>query len=243
MIRASFVEPSEGDYPTEMFRGDLPPELRVGCGWAYFGSLPFVKRIFRNRLRITFQLAPQGALGQVLDAGTGVGFLLPGLAAVAEKVVGADLSRVVTYARTMVNRRGLRNVALVNADILALPFVEGSFDLVTCLSVIEHVPDPAAALSELARVLRERGTAIVGYPVEHTFFRLLESLLFVHYRLQKGKPKGEPFRPHVNDIHEIERSWNGLFKVDKLRSLRLFGLPSYRVVRLTKLAGETNAKS
>lgn len=40
------------------------------------------------------------------------------------------------------------------ADIARLPFDDGAFDLVLAIEVLEHVPDPAAALAELSRVSR-----------------------------------------------------------------------------------------
>jgi ubiquinone/menaquinone biosynthesis C-methylase UbiE len=41
-------------------------------------------------------------------------------------------------------------------DIARLPFPPDSFDLVLAIEVLEHVPDPAAALAEIARVTRDR---------------------------------------------------------------------------------------
>ena len=43
----------------------------------------------------------------------------------------------------------------------ALPFADESFDGVTCGYVLEHVPDPADGLSELARVLRPGGRMLL----------------------------------------------------------------------------------
>lgn len=53
------------------------------------------------------------------------------------------------------------------ADLLALPFPDDSFDLVFCLEVLEHIPEPEAALAELARVCR--GDLIVSVPSEPWF--------------------------------------------------------------------------
>src|SRR5690606_26018849 len=54
----------------------------------------------------------------------------------------------------------------VNADLTALPFPEGRFDLILSSHVLEHVPDDASAIAELARVLRPGGTAIVMVPFD-----------------------------------------------------------------------------
>lgn len=52
------------------------------------------------------------------------------------------------------------------ADLTRLPFADGRFDLILCSHVLEHVPDDAAAMAELARVLRPGGTAIILVPYD-----------------------------------------------------------------------------
>jgi SAM-dependent methyltransferase len=52
----------------------------------------------------------------------------------------------------------------VNGDGLALPFADGAFDRVIAAEVLEHIPDDAAALAELVRVLRPGGTLAVTVP-------------------------------------------------------------------------------
>lgn len=57
-------------------------------------------------------------------------------------------------------------------DLTDLPVLDGSFDLVLCSHVLEHIPDDAKAMSELARVLRPGGVLILQVPysddLEHT---------------------------------------------------------------------------
>ncbi|MEA2479919.1 MAG: hypothetical protein QOJ07_1841 [Thermoleophilaceae bacterium] len=57
--------------------------------------------------------------------------------------------------------------AMVKADLTALPFEDDSFELILCSHVLEHVPDDAAAMREMARVLRPSGRAIVQTPVNY----------------------------------------------------------------------------
>ena len=49
-------------------------------------------------------------------------------------------------------------------DALSLPFVDGEFDRVVAAEVLEHIPDDATAIAELARVLRPGGTMAVTVP-------------------------------------------------------------------------------
>jgi SAM-dependent methyltransferase len=58
--------------------------------------------------------------------------------------------------------------AMVAADVTKLDFADSSFDSVLCSHVLEHVPDEAAALAELRRVLRPGGWAAVMLPVDRS---------------------------------------------------------------------------
>ena len=53
------------------------------------------------------------------------------------------------------------NVRLLVADVAALPFPDGSFDLATCRIAIHHFPDPLPILVAMRRVLRPAGRAVV----------------------------------------------------------------------------------
>lgn len=57
--------------------------------------------------------------------------------------------------------------ANVTADLTALPCEDERFDLVICSHVLEHVPDDAAAMREMRRVLRSGGIALVQTPVNY----------------------------------------------------------------------------
>lgn len=51
-------------------------------------------------------------------------------------------------------------------DITRLPFADGSFDVILCSHVLEHIPDDAAAMRELRRVLRPGGWALLEVPLD-----------------------------------------------------------------------------
>ncbi len=92
--------------------------------------------------------------GRVLDAGCGGG--KPVLAELGEghRTVGLDFS-----AAQLALARDRTDGPLVRGDVTGLPFEGASFDAVTCLYTIIHVPvdDHPTVLGEFARVLREGG--------------------------------------------------------------------------------------
>ena len=57
-----------------------------------------------------------------------------------------------------------RGAGAVQGDALRLPFADAAFDRVIAAEVLEHIPDDAAAMAELARVLRPGGTMAVTVP-------------------------------------------------------------------------------
>jgi SAM-dependent methyltransferase len=67
-----------------------------------------------------------------------------------------------THAESAMNRDP--QVEFVAGDATALPFGDGSFDAVTLLDVLEHIPDDAAAAAEALRVVRPGGWVLVSSP-------------------------------------------------------------------------------
>lgn len=55
-------------------------------------------------------------------------------------------------------------LAMVKADICALPFEDNSFDMILCNHVLEHIPDDTKAMQELYRVLKPNGIGIFQIP-------------------------------------------------------------------------------
>ena len=56
--------------------------------------------------------------------------------------------------------------AMMKIDITAIPFPDASFDVILCSHVLEHVPDDRKAMSELYRVLKPSGWAILLVPFD-----------------------------------------------------------------------------
>jgi SAM-dependent methyltransferase len=118
---------------------------------------------FRGRRAVYLGLLKHHLAGarlrRVLDLGCGVGGFLPGLSELAEHVYPADLDRgSLAHCRTRGFPMG------VVADGYALPYRDGSFDLVCLFDALEHIPDEHRALVEVARVLAPGGRVILSVP-------------------------------------------------------------------------------
>jgi ubiquinone/menaquinone biosynthesis C-methylase UbiE len=116
---------------------------------------------FGRRLIRTRQFDLRG-MKSILDVGSGAGQIAGHLLEFADldaRITCVDLSQqMLCRAR---KRLHSERPAYVAADLSNLPFADQSFDGITCGYVIEHVPDPKAGLSELARVLRPGGRMLL----------------------------------------------------------------------------------
>ena len=105
-----------------------------------------------------------------LDVGCGAGLLAEPLARLGAMVTGIDASpEVIAVAREHAARQGLE-IDYRAGDVQEL---EGQFDLITCMEVIEHVADPAAFVKALAKRLAPNGLLVMSTPNATSWSRLM----------------------------------------------------------------------
>src|SRR4051794_9679572 len=91
----------------------------------------------------------------ILDAGCGTGRTMDDLRAYGE-VHGIELN-----PDGVAHARGRGHVDVREARVEEIPYDAETFDLVTCLDVLEHTPDDVRSLRELRRVTRPGGALVV----------------------------------------------------------------------------------
>lgn len=117
-------------------------------------------------LRDLEQLFPPTRFPRVLDYGCGVGSAAFYLADRGYTVTAADVpGRTLDFVRDRAARHG-RKVQLVEIRQDLPDFPAESFDVVVCLDVLEHVPNPEEVLAGLARALRVGGAAVLRVTFE-----------------------------------------------------------------------------
>ncbi len=95
----------------------------------------------------------------VLDAGVGAGRFAEIVAREGGEVFGVDLTDAVDAAYENIGHH--ERVHLVQADIFAMPFREGTFDMAYSIGVLHHTPDPHAAFDCVASKVRPGGQLAV----------------------------------------------------------------------------------
>jgi SAM-dependent methyltransferase len=120
-------------------------------------TYPFVVR----RMRV-FELLPS-RLGRVADVGCGSGVMVSGVRERGGIYEGVDLStEMIREARETYGES--EEVSFGHGSVEKLSLPDEAYDQVLCIGVIQYLPTPARALSELARILRPGGVAIVAVP-------------------------------------------------------------------------------
>ena len=130
---------------------------RIGRDWLSgwrVGVLPFIQALLPPD-------TPAEAVS-ILDAGCGSAHLVEFLAQAGYHAAGVDISPVmIRAAQARLAEAGLAADLRVG-HLAATGFPDRSFDLVACITSLEWVADPRAALLEFARLLKPGGALVVG---------------------------------------------------------------------------------
>jgi len=167
----------------------------------------------QRRLDMIVKAAGERIKGSILENGCGVGMYVEHISPFGGTVIGLEYD----FERTAEART--RSPHILNAAGEFIPLPAGTFDLILSHEVIEHVQDDRAAISEMIRVLRPGGRAIIfcpnrGYPYEtHGIYwngkYSFGNKLFVNYLPRSLRDK---LAPHVRvySKRDMQKLFDGL---------------------------------
>lgn len=177
----------------------LRPETEAPAGEAS-ESLALVHQTLLSRL-------PGGPLA-IYEAGGGSSSYLPPSVIARSRVTVLDIDPV-----QLANNRYAHERVL--GDIQVHRFAPGSFDLVVCYNVIEHLPDVAAALRRFAEALKAGGVLLVGAPNPHSLSGVVTRFsphwfhVWYYRRIRgearAGQPGHPPFPVHYHPLVALPR--------------------------------------
>lgn len=162
----------------------------------------------------------------VLEAGCGAGAFTEIMLAADAHVFAVDISTAVEA--NYQNCNNYPNYFICQADILKLPIAQEQFDIVVCVGVIQHTPNPEATITTLCSYLKPAGLLVIdhytqGYPTTPSR-RVLRSFLL-------GKPKTFSMRfcrvltAILWPIHKMLWNMKGIPGIENLRSKFLYFSP------------------
>lgn len=122
---------------------------------------------------------------RVLDAGCGTGIMLSEMQEIFPNSFGVDKS---VLALKFSKKRGLKNLHRGNLEKTLL-FKKNSFDVITCLDVIEHLDKDRVAVEELLRVLKPGGRLLITVPAYMTLWTHHDEMLWHKRRYRRSQLK------------------------------------------------------
>lgn len=153
----------------------LPPKPDADDPVDYYYK-PLTGWLYKARLALAVELLRPGRYESILEVGYGAGIFLPELARHADRLAGIDIHPESARVAAMLERLGVE-ADLREGTLFELPWEDGTFDGLVCLSVLEHLTELEAALNEFRRVLRPGAAAVLGFPTRNPFtdgfFRLV----------------------------------------------------------------------
>jgi ubiquinone/menaquinone biosynthesis C-methylase UbiE len=148
----------EREYHNLRFADDSEREARVG---RFYSAIRYGFDLYGKRV------SEEARSRRVLEYGCGTGSLAFGLTAVAEQVIGIDISDVaIEQACRAAGVHGLKNAIFMvnNAEAMQLP--DEHVDVVVGSGIVHHLDIPKS-MSEVRRVLKKGGIAIFAEPMAH----------------------------------------------------------------------------
>jgi SAM-dependent methyltransferase len=153
------------------------PELDVEAGYAAWSAIydTMPNALIRSEEPIVHAALATVPPGTALDAACGTGRHASALAEAGHHTIGVDQStEMLAVAKEKVPEAEFRT-----GDLTALPLDDASVDVAVCSLALTHLPDPAPAIAELARVVKPGGRVILS-DAHPTFVLVLGQGLFPH---------------------------------------------------------------
>jgi SAM-dependent methyltransferase len=135
---------------------------------------------------------------QILECGCGAGRFTEILLAKGAYVTSIDLSEAVDANQENFPQNETHRIA--QADILYLPFAPNQFDVVFCLGVVQHTPNPEQTIAKLYEQVKPGGTLIIDHYTHNLSWYTKSAPLFRRYFRRLPPAKGIEYTERLVNI-------------------------------------------
>ncbi len=190
---------------------------------------PLIGYFFRRRLEMGLEMLGDQKFQKLLEIGYGSGILLKTLRPFAQELYGIDLHDKSDLVERSLAKEGVR-AHLSQDNILQMKFSDQFFDALLCFSVLEHLTETEQAFSEIVRVLKPGGIAIIGFPAVNKWMNTL-------FNVTGGKEAVE--HQHVTDHWSNLAACEKFMQIEQVRYFPIFfpkALTMYMVCKCTRKA-------
>ena len=194
---------------------------------------PDAEFLFRRMNEVTLECVNPGQGETILDIGCGRGIDGVEMAKKGAVVIGLEPSNVmIRHARNHISQNGA-GMTLIQGVGEHLPFQLRSLDRIVCKGALDHFPDPAMVMEQIALVLRHEGKAIIAIAnFESLGFRLGKMAWWFRkifgFKASEGRMLWEMPEDHTYkfDYSFLRRLVRSYLKVEQAIGVSLlFGLP------------------
>ena len=168
--------------------------------WNFSPQLSWLQK---TRFRMVAKLMGANRYENILEIGYGSGIFLPELYCRCEHLFGVDVHPFGNAVARALAIAGVQ-ATLFSASAESLPIKSRSMDLIVSVSTLEYVPDKTRAVSEMSRILRPCGRAIVVQPLQHIVLDTALKLITGEDAEQYGDGR-EALLPALRERFSVER--------------------------------------
>lgn len=199
----------------------------------YFHPNPFIRYTENKRVRLTIKFLNPQSKDKILSVGCGEGYLLNKIN--EGTLWGIDLSeKAIKRAKEKLKNK---NITLMVADALEMPFEEKFFDKIECSEVIEHVIDPLRLIKEVIRVSKDEAIIVFTIPNESLIDkvkRFLTSLGLFSFFL-KGIPKKQEWHLHKLNYEKFLSLIDNYLLIKEKRAVPFCWFPIRYIIKCKKV--------
>ena len=160
-----------------------------------------------------------------LGGGTGLSSLLLKKTYKNAKIIAIDISsKSLAYAQRKLDEYQIKNVKLIQMDILDIEILKEKFDIIECVGVLHHMDNPLKGLKVLLKVLKNNGFLKLGLYSEIARQAIVEAREYI--TTKNFQPKDEDIKNFREDVFsgKIEqisnlRNWGNFYTMSECRDL------------------------